>query len=525
MARIDSLRNFLNDVATAIKTKKGVDSSEIILAKDFDTEINNLSSGNNFELNNSFVTNGVAAETIKAGDFVSSYNDNIQMLDLKRMRISDDSYGDWNISSYGVKSVILGQNKFFLMYEWAEPNAYQTKKIYGTVCTVSVNSSSGSITLGTECLIATKTDWLNTSNIIKISDICVAILDLPYSSLDHDSLTYSNVYVRGNICTINGTDISVTVPDIHLIDNYNKSTIGSFKVGSLGGTTAIITYYIDETYCNGNTVASYCCKLNLSTTSLSVSNITQYSTDKIEWLTMLKTNKALMSTCNETSSGDSNIHMKVAEMSNSGFSFGDEKVIDRQSYVEDDNTASILRVSDSQALLIGKEYSGDNIVGYLLTINNSVINISYNSTLFLSLDGITACNANLSVYSSTAGDIVISAHRTRRGSGMASEDINYIYHYKIVDDSVLISRKNDLFINHTVDASLDGLHSLSYDKYFYTGIRIHKDDNKTDNNRDVVCFLFDFKNENKIIKSSGEDIYGIAKTAGNAGDTIEIYVR
>lgn len=72
MARIDSLRNFLNDVATAIKTKKGVDSSEIILAKDFDTEINNLSSGNNFELNNSFVTNGVALNTRTAGETIQA---------------------------------------------------------------------------------------------------------------------------------------------------------------------------------------------------------------------------------------------------------------------------------------------------------------------------------------------------------------------------------------------------------------------------------------------------------------------
>ena len=72
MARIDSLRNFLNDVTTAIKTKKGVDSSEIILAKDFDTEINNLSSGNNFELNNSFVTNGVALNTRTAGETIQA---------------------------------------------------------------------------------------------------------------------------------------------------------------------------------------------------------------------------------------------------------------------------------------------------------------------------------------------------------------------------------------------------------------------------------------------------------------------
>lgn len=43
MARIDNLTNFLSDVATAIKNKKGDNTN--IKASDFDIEINNLSSG------------------------------------------------------------------------------------------------------------------------------------------------------------------------------------------------------------------------------------------------------------------------------------------------------------------------------------------------------------------------------------------------------------------------------------------------------------------------------------------------
>ena len=43
MARTNTLGNFLTDVATAIKTKKGDDTP--ILASDFDTEIENLPSG------------------------------------------------------------------------------------------------------------------------------------------------------------------------------------------------------------------------------------------------------------------------------------------------------------------------------------------------------------------------------------------------------------------------------------------------------------------------------------------------
>jgi hypothetical protein len=43
MARIDNLSNFLTDVASAIKEKKGDDTN--ILASDFDTEIANLPTG------------------------------------------------------------------------------------------------------------------------------------------------------------------------------------------------------------------------------------------------------------------------------------------------------------------------------------------------------------------------------------------------------------------------------------------------------------------------------------------------
>ena len=43
MARTDTLINFLTDVATAIKTKKG--DNTLIPAADFDTEIANLPSG------------------------------------------------------------------------------------------------------------------------------------------------------------------------------------------------------------------------------------------------------------------------------------------------------------------------------------------------------------------------------------------------------------------------------------------------------------------------------------------------
>ena len=45
MARINNLTNFLTDVASAIKTKRGYESADTIAAEDFDTEINAIETG------------------------------------------------------------------------------------------------------------------------------------------------------------------------------------------------------------------------------------------------------------------------------------------------------------------------------------------------------------------------------------------------------------------------------------------------------------------------------------------------
>ncbi len=69
MARTNNLSNFLTDVADAIREKKG--SSEIILASDFDTEIENLPSGGGADLSEYFrntITVNAESDTSSAGN-------------------------------------------------------------------------------------------------------------------------------------------------------------------------------------------------------------------------------------------------------------------------------------------------------------------------------------------------------------------------------------------------------------------------------------------------------------------------
>lgn len=65
MARIDTLTNFLTDVAAAIKTKKGDETA--IPAADFDTEIANLPSGGSDDLKDFIERNNIENFTFPSG--------------------------------------------------------------------------------------------------------------------------------------------------------------------------------------------------------------------------------------------------------------------------------------------------------------------------------------------------------------------------------------------------------------------------------------------------------------------------
>lgn len=77
MARTDSLGNFLTDVADAIRTKKG--TSETILASDFDTEIENLPSGGDY---NAYLE---APSTYYASGGIKRFIKKIENIDTSKM--------------------------------------------------------------------------------------------------------------------------------------------------------------------------------------------------------------------------------------------------------------------------------------------------------------------------------------------------------------------------------------------------------------------------------------------------------
>ena len=77
MARIDTLSNFLTDVADAIRTKSG--SSEQIDAEDFDTEIENIPSGSG---NNAFID---TSKNYNPSAGIRSFITSIDLIDTSNM--------------------------------------------------------------------------------------------------------------------------------------------------------------------------------------------------------------------------------------------------------------------------------------------------------------------------------------------------------------------------------------------------------------------------------------------------------
>ena len=71
MARIDTLINFLTDVAAAIRAKKG--DSTLIPAADFDTEITNLPSGDNTTLISLIERTATSFEIPEGTTIIGSY--------------------------------------------------------------------------------------------------------------------------------------------------------------------------------------------------------------------------------------------------------------------------------------------------------------------------------------------------------------------------------------------------------------------------------------------------------------------
>ena len=242
MARIDNLTNFLTDVATSIRTKKG--TTDKISPKDFDTEIESIKTGTSFEMNDTsylFYNNAR----------ISNYDD----LEQSMKNINHLYYMFNNASSFD-KPVDLTEK---LSDNLTTTDEYASLfKNASKIPSIKISSNSTKPTtlnsMFSNCTVLKSIDLtgLNTSNVTDISyifDGCKSLENVPigFTSLNMNKVSTTNArYIFRSCESIQEIDLSsMNFPLVtslsYWFSNCKKAkviklpTFGSKKITTLEG--------------------------------------------------------------------------------------------------------------------------------------------------------------------------------------------------------------------------------------------------------------------------------------------------
>lgn len=168
VARINNLTNFLTDVATAIKTKKG--DSTPIPASNFDTEINNLPSGGS----------GIDWSTIGYSEMPKSIQDGYDY--------AKEIYDNWDSTENNMSAMFIDNRKIIIMPLVDTSNVTNMVSCfygaYGLIEFPLLNT--GSVTnmadCFRECRALQSIPLINTSNVTSMQRLfsnCYALTTIP----------------------------------------------------------------------------------------------------------------------------------------------------------------------------------------------------------------------------------------------------------------------------------------------------------------------------------------------------------
>ena len=171
MARIDTLTNYLSDVAEAIKTKKGDDTP--ILASEFDTEITNLPSGG----------------SSRAWSAIG-YNGEPKSL-LEMLVHSKEIYDNWDNTIIDLKSKVSGDKKlvWFPLVDTSNVTNmnYMFYKCASLKEVPQLNTSNvtNMSYMFFNCTSLTEIPQFDTSNVINMSEMFSSCNNLTDTSIDN----------------------------------------------------------------------------------------------------------------------------------------------------------------------------------------------------------------------------------------------------------------------------------------------------------------------------------------------------
>ena len=329
MARNDNLKNYLTDIATAIRNKTG--TTEEILASEFDDKIRGISTGTGI--------NGIIEEykvasgnNISAGSFVKFVND-YGTQGLKNDLLLDSIKYSGNIGS----AVALSENSVFIAYQRLPDNNNSINYPYGVVCTIEGDTitvgsiiklsiytcdpnnlsvvmlssnkvfvafvnSNGEKLYGVVCTISLRSISAGSEVTIAQTSIYTYKLSIIPLSSTKVFIAYADTskYFTGIICDINGRTITANTPtklDSVALTNLMRSSISYLTNGkvfiaySSGVSSAPYLYGIVCTI-NGSTITAgtrvHIGNLNyisysISTVSLSSSKVFIAHSDCIDY--------------------------------------------------------------------------------------------------------------------------------------------------------------------------------------------------------------------------------------------------
>ena len=221
MARIDTLTNFLTDVASAIKQKKG--DSTNILASDFDTEITNLPSGGG---------------NVAHPDFVSFANYQGTTLDISWLR-TDNITSMVNMFNYCQYLTSIDVSKFDTTNVTSMMSMFNTCRAFTSI---DVSNFKGDNLTDVSSMFASCSNLTNitlngfdTSKVANASYMfsgCSNIVNMDLSVLDLSSLTnlagmFNNCSKLENVDLSSATNTKITSLG-NLFQNCTKLT--TFKI-------------------------------------------------------------------------------------------------------------------------------------------------------------------------------------------------------------------------------------------------------------------------------------------------------
>jgi len=407
---------------------------------------------------------------VNAGDFVKYINN----LSIE----NDTQLSSVQYSGYTMSAVLLEDNKVFIAHSYS--NSYY---LYGIVCTINGTT----ITAGSDTQLCTTTNTGNAISVVLLAENKVFIAH-------NQSNSY---FLFGMVCTISGTTITIG----------SNTQLQVTRSGNYISTILLDDGKVFIAHNYSNTICLYGIVCTINGTNIIVGTDTQLSSVQYSGYSisavLLEENKVFI----------------AHSYSNSYYLYGIVCTI---------NGTTITAGSDTQLVLNDSTGYGMQVV---LLENNKIFIAHRNlETYYNILYGIICTIVGINIIaeqdtqllSETTVDtaskisiIALSNEKVFIGHNYSSN--YYLYGLECIISGTTIISGTDIQLSNFENASFSIVSVKLQDNRIAT---IHD----YDSNRYLYGMIFNNEELIKQLESASDDIFGVAKTSGTAGELVQTYV-